>query len=90
MNSLNGIWARMRLEMFLGHSHQCHNCKSTFLAHEDGCPNCGAGAMTSLLHHLELSDVKESNDKFTYFMVCGDDGVYVHVGSGEFSPWPKV
>ncbi|MBI4709107.1 MAG: hypothetical protein HY764_02825 [Candidatus Portnoybacteria bacterium] len=37
-------------ESFLGDSHRCLGCGRTFLQHEDGCPDCGAGAPVESLH----------------------------------------
>ena len=89
MYSLESLWDIMRLEMFLGHSHECHSCGKTFLAHEDGCPNCGVGARVTSLHPpVQLSDCKTSDSG--YCIVYGEETGACIVGHGDFSPWPRT
>lgn len=57
---------RNRLEQFLGHSHQCLNCRNTFLQHEDGCPYCGSMAPAILL----LSSSNRKNDGKVWYEIA--------------------
>ncbi|NTW27591.1 MAG: hypothetical protein HGA36_04660 [Candidatus Moranbacteria bacterium] len=87
--SMRSLWARMELEMFLGPSHECHQCGRTFLANEDGCPICGIGARVSSLHEpLQFLECKE-NDIGNVIAWDKETGNYI-VGHGEFSLWPRI
>lgn len=49
-------------EVSVGHPKICHECRKEFLAHEDGCPSCGASALIStLIPTVELKDCKDSS-----------------------------
>lgn len=41
-------------EMSLGDSHECLECGKKFLAHSDGCPECGKQARTKLIRDSDI------------------------------------
>jgi len=77
------------LEMCLGNSHRCNNCGRDFLAHSDGCPNCGASDLyVTPLNTLSLNDlpVRDGGNTISY----EEDGSFIIVKAGDSSPWPRV
>jgi len=77
-------------EFAMGHSHRCLQCRSTFLAHEDGCPHCGAGAPTMLLNEFQGTHSENQDDNIWYIMIHNDyNGKVEYVFLGDSSPWPR-
>lgn len=76
------------MEIWLGHTHRCQNCRSTFLAHEDGCPHCGIGARTSLIKNLDEIVVEGEGDIFCYMIFDTETGLFTSVKIGEYSVLP--
>jgi len=81
----------MRLERAMGPSHECHRWGSVFLAHSDGCPNCGNYRISSL-HKTE--EKQEDWDMETYPVIVinfdNPDSFSHIVNIGDFSPYPRA
>lgn len=77
----------IRYEMSMGNSHECLDCGAVFLAHSDGCPDCGMSARTKLLNE-DYFDGEISDEELVgwYFF---EDGCLHYVYVGESSPWPR-
>ena len=71
-------------ERFLGNSHRCQRCGHAFLAHEDGCPACGAsnGCLTRINRPVSKPTDSES---FIEISLEGE----IRVTGGPEIPLPK-
>jgi len=76
-------------EMAMGHTHICLKCRRTFLAHEDGCPNCGIGAPTRFLYN-KMYDQECSDKNVLYWLILNEEtGNIKFVRPGDSCPWPR-
>lgn len=88
---MDSLWSRIQLELLLGTNTKCLQCGKTFLAHEDGCPDCGMGARTrSTIEPLDYSDCKPDRSKNGYCIFVFENGSFQVVGNDKFNPWPKI
>ncbi len=90
MFSRNLLWDIMNFEMAMGTSHECSDCGSTFLANSDRCPNCGSYHI-KLLHEFEVEQRKNWDmETFPVRLWNKEDGEFVIVEEGDFSPYPRM
>ncbi len=71
----------------MGHTHRCVQCRSTFLAHEDGCPICGSG-LVDLLSRFGFND---GNQEVWYWMIIEEHSKGIeYIFPGDSCPWPGL
>jgi len=75
------------LERYLGDSHECQRCGYRFLAHEDGCPTCGASNGYLAPIHQAVPELVEGEEVVLATLRVLPDGAYTFI-SPETSP-PK-
>ena len=81
-------WGATDLELFLGSSHQCQRCGYSFLAHEDGCPRCGASDGYVMPIHRDIPEPAEGEEVILCTITTHPDGRVEFTGGPE-SPPPK-
>jgi predicted amidophosphoribosyltransferase len=75
------------LELIMGHTHRCVQCRSTFLAHEDGCPICGS----SLVDSLSRVEFNDRNQEVWYWMIIEEHSKLIeYIFPGDSCPWPRL